>query len=212
VFIENADYKTVFNAWKSLFAEHNGKIETKKNDVNISNAVFPTISPATIAVFSRIINDKTGIKIIAAINKDGQYITSSRLPDETENAKKIIYDFAISIKKEMVQAELDAANKTLEKLRDENKDVLNKTEGLNKDIQSYNKKVSKAEMEILEKTDMTADDRAKKAKEESNYKAKISETEKTINENEQKLTQIKVKIENQVKVVEDLKIKLNEVD
>jgi DNA repair exonuclease SbcCD ATPase subunit len=212
VFIENAEYKAVLNAWKTLFEDHRGKIATSKKDINISNAEFPLLSTTPVAVFSRITSDKLGVKVVAAFNKEGQYVCTKYLPNETEVAKKIIYDFAVSIKREMVQAELDAANKILDKMRDENKDLLNKIEGLNKDIQSYNKKINKTETDILEKTDMTADDKAKKEKEISDYKAKISGAENAIKENDQKLTQLKVKIENQVKTVEDVKTKLDAVD
>jgi hypothetical protein len=212
VFIDSADYKTVLNSWKTLFGDHRGKIVTSKKDINISNAEFPLLSTTPVAVFSRITYDKIGVKIVAAFNKEGQYVCTKYLPTETEVAKKIVYDFAVSIKKGMVQAQLDAASKMLDKQRDENKDLLNKIEGLNKDIQSYNKKISKAQMEMLEKTDMTTEDKAKKEKEISGNKTNIAKAQKTIDDTQKNISDLKTKIENQVKVVEALKIKLNAVD
>jgi hypothetical protein len=212
VFIDNAEFKNVVKAWKTLFEDHRGKIVTNKKDINISNAEFPLLSATPVAVFSRISSDKLGVKVVAAFNKEGQYVCTKFLPAETDVAKKIVYDFAVSIKKAMVQAELDEACKVLEKMRDENKNLLNKIEGLNKDIQSYNKKVSKSQMEMVEKTDMTSEDKAKKEKEITDNKSKIAGAESAIKDNEQKINQLKTKIESQVKVVADLKIKLDAVD
>jgi hypothetical protein len=212
VFIDSADYKTVLKAWKTLFEDHRGKVVTAKKDINISNAEFPLLSTTPVAVFSRITSDKIGVKVVAAFNKAGQYVCTKFLPTETEAAKKIVYDFAVSIKKGMVQNQLDAANKLLEKQRDENKSLLNNIEGLNKDIQSYNKKISKAQMDMLEKTDMTAEDKAKKDKEISTNKTNIAKAQKTIDDTQQKLTDLKAKIENQVKVVEAVKNKFAAVD
>jgi len=212
VFIENADYKTVLKSWKALFEDHRGKIETSKKDVNISNTEFPMLSSTPIAVFSRITEDKLGVKLIVAFNKEGQYVCTKYLPSETEIAKKIVYDFAVSVKKGMVQAELDEASKLLDNLRDKNKDLLNDKSGMEKDIQSYNKKINKIEVDLVDNSKMTAEEKAKKEKDVQNYKKKITELESNIDKNVQQQTDIKTKIENQVKVVEDLKIKLDAVD
>jgi hypothetical protein len=161
VFIENAEYKTVLKAWKALFEEHKGKIETNKNDVNVSNVVFPLLSSTPVAVFSRIMEDKTGVKITAAFTKEGQYVSGSRLPAETETVKKIMYDFAVSIKKNMIQEKLDDATKDLEKLQDKNKDLVNKKASLEKDIQNYNEKIKQAESDIQENIQQQAESKTK---------------------------------------------------
>ncbi len=161
VFIENAEYKTVLKAWKALFEDHKGKIETSKNDVNVSNAVFPLLSSTPVAVFSRILEDKTGVKITAAFTKEGQYVTGSRLPAETETVKKIIYDFAVSIKKKMIQEKLDGATKDLEKLQSKNEDLVNKKASLEKDIQNYNEKIKQAESDIQENIKQQAESKIK---------------------------------------------------
>ncbi len=176
VFIENAEYKTVMKAWKSLFEDKKGKVETSKNDVNVSNAVFPLLSSTPVAVFSRILEDKTGVKITVAFTKEGQYISGSRMPAEAQTVKKIVYDFVVSIKKKMIQDKLEEANKDLEKLQDKNKDLVNRKASLEKDIQNYNDKIKQAESDIQENI---------KQQEES--KAKIESQTKLVEETKTKL-------------------------
>jgi hypothetical protein len=212
VFIENAEYKTVLKAWKTYFEDHKGKVETSKNDVTISDAVLTSLSATPVAIFSSILEEKTGVKIIAAFTKEGQYVCTKYLPSETIIVKKIVYDFALSIIKEMVQKEIDDALKVLEDLRDKNRNLVDKKAGLEKDIQSYNKKIEKMEGDILKDTEMTAEDKAKQEKDIQNQKSKISEAESDIKTNEQQQSEMKVKVENQVKVVEDLKTKMGSID
>jgi hypothetical protein len=212
VFIENAEYKTVLKAWKTLFEDHNGKVESSKNDISVADAEFTLLSSTPVAVFSRVTEDKTGVKIVAAFNKEGQYVCTKFLPAETEIVKKNLYDFAVNIKKGMVQKEIDDAAKLLENLKNDNKNLVDKKTGLEKDIQSYNKKIKKAETEILENPQMTPEDKAKQDKEIQNYKMKISVAENDIKTNEQQQSEMKIKIENQVKAVESLKAKYDAVD
>jgi hypothetical protein len=180
VFIENAEYKTVSKAWKAMIDEHKGKIETSKNDINATNAVFPMLSTSPVSIFSRLIEDKTGVRITAAFSKDGQFVAGDKMPSEAESVKKTIYDCAISIKKKMVQDKLDDATKDLGKLQDKNKDLVNKKASLEKDIQNYNEKIKQAEADIQT--------------------------------NIQQQSESKIKIESQTKLVEDLKLKLGQVD
>lgn len=150
VFIENADYKYVVKQWKALLESNKGKVETSKNDVNASNVILPLLSSNTVAVFSKVIEDKTGVKLVAAFSKDGHYVSGSHSPAETETVKKLIYDFAVSIKKYMIQNKLDDASKELSKLTDKQKDLTNKKEGLDKDIVNYQEKIKQAESDIQE--------------------------------------------------------------
>jgi hypothetical protein len=212
VFIENAEYKTVLKAWKTFFEDHKGKVESSKNDVSIADAEFTLLSSTPVAVFSRVTEDKTGVKIVAAFNKEGQYICTKFLPAETEIVKKNIYDFAVSVKKNMVQAEIDDATKLLENLKSKNKDLVDKKSGLEKDIQTYNKKIKKVEDEMIKNPEMTAEDKAKQEKEIQNLKLKISEAENNIKTNDMEQSEMKAKIENQVKVVTDLQAKFDAVD
>lgn len=212
VFIENAEGKNVVKSWKTTFENHKGKVETSKNDVIIEDVIMSKVSTTPIAVFSRITEEKTGVKIISAYTKEGQYICTKYLPTETETIKNFIYDFAVKVKKEMVQKEIDEATKQLDKLKDNNNNLIDKKSGLEKDILSYNKKIKKAEDEIISNPNMLAEDKAKQDKDILNQKLKISEAEQNIKENETQQSEMKVKIESQTKVVDDLKAKYDAVD
>lgn len=222
VFIENADYKTVLKDWKALFEDHKGKIETSKKDVTISNAEFPLLSSTPVAIFSRVIDGKTGVKIIAAFNKEGQYVCTKLLPSETQVVNKIIYDFAVGIKKDMIQEQLDDASKELEKLQNNDQDLVKKEENLHKDIKSYadKKKKTQEKMEeitkqlsnMIEKDPKLLDKKAGYEKDIVEFDEKTRKAENDIQENSKQQSESKIKIENQTKIVEDLRTKLTLVD
>ena len=160
-FVDGVEFKKVTKAWRTYFEDHKGKIETSKNDWTISNAIFPVLSANPIAVLSRVIEDKSGTRIIVAFNKDGQFVNSAKLPAESDAIKKMLYDFAISVKKAAIQEKLDDASKELAKLESKGKDLVSKKESLDKDIVNYNDKIKQAEKDIQENLKDQADNISK---------------------------------------------------
>ena len=180
VFIEGAEYKTVMKAWKKYLEDQKGKIVVDKNDITVSNAMFPSLSATPMAVFSRLMDDKAGVRITAAFVKDGQYINTARMETEAIAVKKIIYDFAIGIKKKMVEEKLKDATKELEKRNDKSQDLVYRKSRLEKDI--------------------------------ANYKEKIKDAERDIEDNIKQQSEAKAKAEEQMKIVQEIKDTLNNVD
>lgn len=94
--------------------------------------------------------------------------------------KKIIYDFAIGIKKKMVEEKLKDATKELEKRNDKSQDLVDRKSRLEKDI--------------------------------ANYKEKIKDAERDIEDNIKQQSEAKAKAEEQMKIVQEIKDTLNNVD
>jgi predicted RNase H-like nuclease (RuvC/YqgF family) len=150
--IEGADKDMIEDEWKDYIKEY-GKVKKNKKakEQYIVDAKIPIIyGSAPIDVYSKIEERKDQATLYFWVDLKGGFIVSDEHPREAENVRGFLNDFWVIVKKKVIREELKEAEKELEKQEKELKKLEDKNKDLHEDIEEYNDKVRKAEMDIEE--------------------------------------------------------------
>ena len=167
---------------KSLLKNFKSDKISGKDGVSADNIIIPAITDGTMDVYARAEKIKDNeTKLIVAFDMGGAYI-SSGLNNKVvfDAATKMVSDFARKMSKDAIAEKVKDAQRALEKLKEQQKELEEKNSDLNKDIDNYKYKIKKAEEDIS--TNKT-DQEKKKAEIEAQRKVvdEIAIKEKNIN-------------------------------
>lgn len=180
VTIYESDVDAVEKEWRSLMKDLDAKVSSK-DGVFADNATIKTMGNNTIDIYARVVKVKDReVKLIVGFDLGGAFLSSGKHPDQFKEAKKMVNDFAIKMTKQSIAGQLKAAQKVLEKLTDQQKDLVKDQEGLQKDIEDYKAKIKKAEEDIVKNK---SEQEKKKQEVEAQKKVvdAIAEKEKAVN-------------------------------
>jgi len=157
--------------FKGIMKDYDAKVSTKNDELFGDKALIKKISNNTIDLYAKAIKIKDGeTKFIFAINLGGAFCNSSDHKEQYKVAKEILENFAVKVQKDAIGVQLAAAQKILDKMTDQQKDLEKKNANLNDDIKNWNEKIKKAQDDL--KTN--GDDQVKK-------KAEIETQTKAVN-------------------------------
>jgi chromosome segregation ATPase len=145
-----ADKDQVMSDWKSKLNDFKDEKVSKKGDeIFGDNILIKDWGNNTVDIYSVFEEDKDKktVNMSVAVDLGGAYLTSSD-KDKYNYIEKLMKEFAVKSSKNAVEAELKAAEKVLEKLEDEQKDLVSDNKKLKDDIEDYKKKISKAESDV----------------------------------------------------------------
>ncbi len=161
VTIYEASKDDIEKEWKSLMKDNNAKVSIK-DEVFADNAVIKSINGNnTLDVYARAEkpNDKGEMKFIVGFDLGGAYLNSGEHKEAYKAAREMVYNFAVKMTKDAIGGQLKTAQKLLEKMQDQQKDLEKDKAGLEKDIESYKNKIKKAEDDI--KTNLASQEKKK---------------------------------------------------
>jgi peptidoglycan hydrolase CwlO-like protein len=100
-------------------------------------------------VYTKFEEDKDKkIKMSVAVDLGGTYLTSSADKDKYKYFEKLIKEFSLKMTKVPMEAAVKAAEKSLHKVENEQKDLEKENKDLKSDIENYKEKIKKAEADI----------------------------------------------------------------
>ena len=186
--IYNTDPSDIESKWKSLMKDYRGKTSTK-DGVFADNAVITPINGNnTIDVYAKTVKGKDGeVKLMVAFDLGGAYLNSSEHKDKYNEAQKIVYEFAVKTTREAIAGQRKEAEKQLEKIEDQQKDLTRSNEKSSSNIDDYKKKIE-------------------------DYKQRIKEAEDNIAKNKTELEKKKQEFDAQKKVVDEFTAKEKAVE
>ncbi len=151
VSIYEADASDIEKEWKSLMKKYDAKVSTK-DGVFADNAMISSLGGNNpIDVYAKVEKVKDGEnKLIVAFDLGGAYLSSSQHSSQFKEAKNMVSDFAIKVTKEAIAGQLKVAEKVLNKLEDNHKDLVDDQKDLEKNIEEYKAKIKKAEEDIIQ--------------------------------------------------------------
>lgn len=160
-----AELSDVESKWKSLMKDNKGKISTK-DGIFADNAVIPALNGNnTIDVYAKTQQLKEGeVKLMAAFDLGGALLNSAEHKTQFAEAKKMMYDFAVKTTRESIAGQRKAAEKTLEKLVDEQNDLVKENAKHASNIEDSKKKIKEYEQKIKEAEDNTVKNKAEQDK------------------------------------------------
>ncbi|MGZ3866212.1 MAG: hypothetical protein ACXVC6_15210 [Bacteroidia bacterium] len=149
VFVD--DMGKVQKEWKSKMKDFGyGDAKDKGKDYDFDNVKFKDLSNNPMDVythFEEVKSDKA-VRLHAAFDMGGDYISSSKHSKEFDYMKKMMHEFALKTSKEYVEDQYKDAHKVLVRFQDKQKDLEKDNKDLENDIVNYKDKIKKAEDNI----------------------------------------------------------------
>ena len=157
VTIYEATPDEIGSKWKSLMKDHKGKV-TMGDEIFADNAVIKTINDNnTIDVYAKVEKVKDGeSKLTVAFDLGGAFLNSSDHKEKFNEAKKIVYDFAVTTTKDAIAGQRKAAEKVFSKLEDDQHDLEKQQNKLNSNVEDYKGKIDDYNKKIKEAQDNLA--------------------------------------------------------
>ncbi len=146
VAIDNADIKMVQKEWASYLKDLGGKLKEKKGEYFLDNAKIENISSDTLDIYSRVEKNGESVKILLAINRNGEFLSSTSTGASEMN--DLLYKFAVDIKKEMNKDAIKVAEKALSNTEKDKKELLNKNDKLKSKIKDMKSSIADYERDI----------------------------------------------------------------
>lgn len=150
--LPGTEQKNVEKAWKNFVESYKGKTKSDKKtgELLANNSIIKEINgDNTIDVYSKVTADtKTDNTLTVWFNLGGAYLSSQAHGDKAKIAQKMLADFALSVSRTMLEEQLKEEEKKAKKEADKLKDLEKDKADSEKDIESYKKKIAKAEDDI----------------------------------------------------------------
>ncbi|MDR0801600.1 hypothetical protein [Fluviicola sp.] len=142
VTIPYASKDVVEKGLKSEMKDWGGKYSNSKDEYSSKQAKMKAMGDKYFDGYAKIIESGSdNIKVAFAVDLGGVYLNSDNYPDQYKVIEDRAKKFGQTASKESVNGMIDVETKTLKKLNGEKED-------LQKDIESYKKKISEAEQKI----------------------------------------------------------------
>jgi hypothetical protein len=149
VYVEDMD--KVQKEWKSQMKDFGYQsMNDKGKEQDFDNVKFKSLSNNPMDVYTKFEEEKSekAIRVIAAYDMGGDYVSSSKHSSEYDFMKKLMKDFAVKTAKDIIEDQLKDATKTLTRFQDKQKDLEKDNKNLDSDIKNYEDKIKKAKDDI----------------------------------------------------------------
>lgn len=165
--------------WKDYVKQFSGntKRDRKTDEWFTDNAMISNISGAnTVDLYAKFTESNDATTLGMWIDLGGAYVGSKEYADKYAAAEKIMTDFALTVQREQTKEQLNDQNDALKKLEKQQRNLEKDNQNLHDDIESWKKKIAKAEADI--ETNL---------KNQVDAKVKIEEQKKLVEEVQKKL-------------------------
>jgi len=130
------DNKRVEASWiKQLSEQFPGKVKNNKGIITMDGVTIPDISPNPIRVISRVEALPTGTGVWWSIDLGNAYLGQASTPTQWKAAEKYLKDFARSMYREDLVAQITDAEKALVTSQNNHMSVISKADAIKKDIE-----------------------------------------------------------------------------
>jgi len=147
--IYNGDLKEVSKAWEKQLKDLKGKVSTK-NEFFADDCKVKEMGPNTFDVYGKVeVALGEGIRVYAAFDLGGAYLSSAAHPDKVIPAKNILYNFAVEQTREVVKVEIKLAEKVLSEREAEHAMLIKQQAQLEASILDHQKKIEETKAAIV---------------------------------------------------------------
>ena len=130
------DNKRVETSWiKQLNDQFPGKVKNNKGIITMDGVTIPDISPTPIRVISRVDALPTGTGVWWSIDLGNAYLGQASTPTQWKSAEKYLKDFARSMYREDLVAQITDAEKALVNSQNNHMAVIAKQDAIKKEIE-----------------------------------------------------------------------------
>ena len=130
------DTKRVETSWiKQLNEQFPGKVKNNKGTITMDGVTIPDIAPTPVRIISRVDPTPTGTGVWWSIDLGNAYLGRESTPNQWKAAEKYLKDFARSMYREDLMAQIADAEKALVNSQNGNMGVIEKANTIKKDIE-----------------------------------------------------------------------------
>jgi hypothetical protein len=130
------DNKRVETSWiKQLNEQFPGKVKNNKGIITMDGVTIPDVSPTPVRVISRVDALPTGTGVWWSIDLGNAYLGQASTPTQWKAAEKYLKEFARSMYREDLVAQITDAEKALVTSQNNHMAVIGKADAIKKDIE-----------------------------------------------------------------------------
>lgn len=148
--IPNSDTKTVESVWKSYFGNYGRTRKNRKADEwYVNGAEISALGMSRpVDVYAQISGNQTGTTVVTWIDMKGGFLSANKYPEQYPKAVKMLQDFQIEVRKEILKSDLKEQEKLLSRLESDLKKLMRDNEDLHKTIKKAEEAIVKAREDI----------------------------------------------------------------
>ncbi|MDJ0365176.1 hypothetical protein QMK33_08425 [Hymenobacter sp. H14-R3] len=130
------DNKRVETSWiKQLNEQFPGKVKNNKGIITMEGVTIPDISPTPVRIISRVDALPTGTGVWWSIDLGNAYLGQASTPAQWKAGEKYLKDFARSMYREDLVAQITDAEKSLVNSQNSHMSVISKSDAIKKEIE-----------------------------------------------------------------------------
>lgn len=149
--IEGADEGVAKDVWEKYLKDYGDVKRNKKaKEYFCEECKINMISSAPVQITMKI-DERKDMSVVSAFFDSGEhFITSETDPDAAVIIEKFMYNYALEVKRTVIEKELEEAEKDLKDFNKDQEKLEKTNKGLHEDIEKYKKKIIEAEEDIEE--------------------------------------------------------------
>ena len=182
--------KEVGKAWSKFIKKYKGKTkyDRRGNEYMTEDATIKEMSDNTVDIIAKVEErGQEGTVLTVWYNLGVSYLSSKDFSDRYPAGEKLLKDFAKSVSADMIEEELKAAEKLLKDYEGNLSKLEKEEKQRTKDIETYKNTITKMEQSIVE-----AENDVKESKEgQGKAKVEIDDQKKVVDEIKQRLESVK---------------------
>ncbi len=150
--LPQADPKLVAKLWKKYIQDYDAKVKKgKEGELFADDADIPGIGEGnTVDVYAKIKDSGDGSELSVWFYLGGAYLQSKMHPDRFKEGERFMEQFAIMVKKELIEQEVKAEESRLKELENELKKLERDNERYHQIIAEAEKRIEQAKADIEE--------------------------------------------------------------
>ena len=154
--------KFAIRSWKDYVKQYKGKLDSKKDEWFLDNAVMPMIGGAnTVDVYSTFVESGESTTVTVWFDLGGAYVNSSEFRDKYDEAEKIVLKYALQVAHDQTAIQLKDAQDDMKKMERNQRGLEKDNKNLHDDIENYKAKIAKAEANVEKNLKDQEDSRVK---------------------------------------------------
>lgn len=141
--------------WSAFIKTNKGRVKTSRGVIRGENVVINGVSPDTIFIFSRLVEDADGVVLKAAFRKGTVYISPEHETACNQRLEQLLLDFALEASKEGLSEKLELATRLLKDTQKEQVNLEKTNERLAAENENMKKRIAGNEQQIKDNTGKT---------------------------------------------------------
>lgn len=140
--LEDFSRKEIEKKWISYLKKNKGKVSEDDDVIFHDNAMIGSISTDTLDMWSTVTESGKTIVVSLAINQSGVFLSNNSAME------RFLYDFAIEVKKERAEEEVEEATKQLKSIEKDKESLEKDNKKMADDIVEMRNRISENERDI----------------------------------------------------------------